>query len=210
LSQNVGLRFGYSYREADYSAGAQQSIERNFDVGFGFQRPLSKLRKTTFGFNLGSSAIDGPVRGGSSASNERQYQILGDAALTHQLGRTWRLQASYRRGLGLIEGLGGPVFTNGFTFNADGFLNRRIDVEALVGYSTGESTLARGDSQFTTYTGDVRVRFAVTRMWAAYAQYLYYFYDFSHGLLLPPGIAPSLQRNGVRAGFTLLIPLRRR
>ena len=41
-------------------------------------------------------------------------------------------------------------------------------------------------------------------------EYLYYFYDFGEGTPLLVGIPPGLERNGVRAGFTLWMPALRR
>ena len=51
----------------------------------------------------------------------------------------------------------------------------------------------------------------MNRNWAAYVEYLFYFYEFGEGSsLLPPGVPSGLTRNGVRAGLTLWIPVRHR
>ena len=63
---------------------------------------------------------------------------------------------------------------------------------------------------FDTYTGDVRLRYALTRTFAAYVEYLYYFYDSRGSVPIAPGIPAGLERNGVRAGLTLRVPALRR
>ena len=66
------------------------------------------------------------------------------------------------------------------------------------------------NDQFTTYTGDVRLRYALGRTWATYAEYLFYYYTFNRNLTLIPGIPPGLTRNGLRVGVTLWVPVRER
>jgi hypothetical protein len=83
---------------------------------------------------------------------------------------------------------------------------RRFDISLTGGFSVGNSALTN-NSSYDTYTGDLRLRYAVTRNWAVFTEYLYYFYDFrGASLLLSPGIAPGLERNGIRAGLTLWVP----
>jgi len=47
-------------------------------------------------------------------------------------------------------------------------------------------------------------------MWAASLDYLYYYYDFRGTLLLHAGVPSALERNGVRAGLTLWMPVIRK
>ena len=103
-----------------------------------------------------------------------------------------------------------PVFADGFGAGVDGLISRRVDVSASAGYSNGESALGRDSLQFDTYTGNLRVRYALSRTFAMYGEYLYYYYDFRGSAQLLVGIPPGLERNGVRAGLTLWVPALRR
>jgi hypothetical protein len=58
--------------------------------------------------------------------------------------------------------------------------------------------------------GEARLRYRLTGNVAVYVQYLYYFYDFHGNTAVIPGLASSLERNGVRAGLTLWVPALRR
>jgi hypothetical protein len=208
VSRGLNLRVGYSFRRGQY-IGSLVSTEHNIDVGIGYSRPLSRTRKTTFGFGLGPTLASAPLPSGSSQDVRQQYRVVADLVLTHQMGRTWSVQGAYHRGLGYIEGFQSPVYTAGYATTAGGFLNRRTDVSLSAAYSTGES-LTGSSSPFNTYSGNARLRFALGRMLATYVEYVFYDYQFNHSIQLPPGIPPALTRNGVRTGLTLWIPVRSR
>jgi hypothetical protein len=160
---------------------------------------------------MGSTLARAPLAIAAAAADLRQqYRLIGDASVTHQMGRTWSLQGAYHRGIGYIQGFEAPVFTDAYSAGATGFLSRRFDLAVSAAYSTGEGALTGTASQFTTYTGDARLRYAMTRIWATYVDYLFYYYHFNQNLATPVGLPPSLTRNGMRAGVTLWVPMRHR
>jgi len=219
LSRDMKLRFGYTYRQGQY-LGLPQTIEHNGDIGVDYSRPLSKTRKTSFAISVGPVMADGALANGvlanavlpegNSLDVRRQYRLVGDMSLIHQMGRTWNLKGTYHRGMGYIQGFQGPVFTEAYAASADGLVNRKTDLSLTAAYSTGDSALIGSASPFTTYTGDARVRYALNHTVAAYVEYLFYFYDIGPGIVLPLGIPPGLTRNGVRVGVTMWVPVRRR
>jgi hypothetical protein len=80
------------------------------------------------------------------------------------------------------------------------------------GYSNGTSALASSADAATldTYTADVRLRYALGRSVALFASYLYYVYEFQARTPSSATVPPALERNGVRVGLTLWLPLLRR
>jgi hypothetical protein len=228
MSRGVHLRLGYTYKQGRY-IGSPQTIEHNADIGVDYVRVLSRTRKTTIAFSLGPTYANGVLQAGAlqnqgslinipdagslilgSADDVRkQFRVVGDASLVHQLNRTWDLKGTYHRGLGYIQGFSAPVFTAAYAASAGGSLSRRTDLSLSAAYSTGESALVGVADQFTTYTGDARLRFAVNKVWATYVEYLFYYYEFGPGISLPPGVPPGLTRNGVRVGLTMLMPVMR-
>jgi hypothetical protein len=154
--------------------------------------------------------VSGPLFGTFTNDIRQQYTVTGDAFLAHQIGRTWRLAATYHRGLSSIEGFQTPMLTDGVTTTLGGFLNRRVDFTTAVSYTNGTTPLTVQRSRLLTYTGDAQLRYALTRVWAAYVEYLYYFYDFDRSLQLPGGVTPRMQRNMVRVGLTTWVPIWRR
>jgi hypothetical protein len=130
-------------------------------------------------------------------------RVSGQMSLGYEFGRSWRTSASYRRGLEYIAGLNQPVFSDSVTTSLDGLITRRLDATVSAGYSSGASAQNRGGLTFDTYTGSSVLRFAITRSFAAFTDYVYYDYKTRGVALLPVGIPRQLHRNTVRAGLTL-------
>ena len=89
-------------------------------------------------------------------------------------------------------------------------LSRRVDLSLTAAYASGESLLSPDSLQFDTYTGDVTIRFALTRSLAIFAEYLYYYYQFRGRAELLIGMPSGLERNGGRVGLTLWVPALRK
>lgn len=209
LARNAGVSVGYHYRTGEFGYGGA-TTEHRISIGMDYSRPLSITRRAVFRFNVASSSLDIPESAERAVVTGRLYRFLGDFALDYQFRRTWQARANYRRGLDYVAALGEPVFADGATVAADGLVARRAQVSASAGYARGESALNRNRMTFDTYTGDARLRYALTQAVAVYAEYLYYFYDFRGNTRLAPGIPARLERNGVRAGLMLWVPALRR
>jgi hypothetical protein len=216
VNSDINLRFGYTYRKTEYSP-LNTLPEHDLDFGIDYSRPLSRTRRTTVGFSVGPTSADVPVPESAGVplpgpeSRQRQYWVGGDAFLNHQMGRSWNARGTVHRGVTYVEGLPSPVFTNALAVVTEGFLNRRTDLVASAAYTEGLAVGARtSSSTFATYTGDTRLRFAMSKLLATYVEYVYYFYNFPLDMPLAPGIPPRFSRNGVRVGLTLWAPVRRK
>jgi hypothetical protein len=208
VSRENALRIAYHFRRGEFGYAVNgTSQEHGVDVGMHVSRPFSATRKVAFDFRIGSSVLDSPESDFAGAVAGRQYRATADASVGYDLGRTWQARGTYRRGFEYVAAFRDPVFTNGFSVGLDGLLNRRWEFRASAGYSTGASAIDRGRSAFDTYTGTVRLQYALGRKWAVYSEYLYYFYDFGASTALRPGLPPTLERNSVRLGLTAWIPV---
>ena len=208
MTRNTAATFGYHYRSTDpYVGQGRRAIEHGLDIRVDFSRALSPTRRATFGFTLSPAAVDLPSAIESVEELKREFRLLGDAHFAYQVSRMWRAQASYSRTFESVPGLRQPVYADGFTAVIDGFLSSRWDVLVSAAFSDGESALVRGNT-FSTYTANLRLRYALGRAWAVYGEYLYYYYDFQGTAQLPVGVSPALERNGVRVGLTCWIPVR--
>jgi hypothetical protein len=240
LSPNTAAIAEYLYRSSEGAASggvtsAQASGEHGVNVGMDYSRRLSASRRLTFGALIGSSitivpesAVAGPepepavsesgvsesgaqeLAGGPAIGDRYYRRMSGQVTMGYEFARSWKAGAIYRRGVDYVIGLNEPIAADRFTATVEGLLTRRVNVLASAGYSNGESALTLQRSTFNTYTGDVRLRYALTRTFAAYVEYLYYVYDSRGSTPIAPGIFPSLERKGVRTGLTLLVPALRR
>ena len=130
-------------------------------------------------------------------------RFSGQLSLGYEFRQSWQTRASYRRGLEYIAGLNQPVFSDSITAGVDGLITRRLDATVAAAYSSGDSVSNRDRLIFDTYTGNTMLRFAVTRSFAAFAEYVYYYHEIRGPVLLAPGLARQLNRNSVRAGLML-------
>lgn len=213
VARNTMATIGYLYRIGDGTVAlpGQLLAEQGIEAGIDHRRVLSATRHLTFRARLGASTVKLPQSAEGDLSGLRYGQLSGEATVGYEFGRTWQAAATYRRGgIEYVAGLATPVSSTSFTSSIDGLVARRLDLLASAGYSSGESALNRTSSFFETYTGNVRLRYALTRVWAAYIDYTYYFYD-SHGSVpLFGGLPSSLMRQNARTGFVLRVPTIRR
>jgi hypothetical protein len=208
LTRDVKLGVDYTYRKTLYSS-IQQPYEQNltFGVEYNLNRAIRAARRTTVAFHLGPAAAWGLL---GEQSGLGRYLVIGDAYVAQRFKRTWTARAGYHRGFTYVEGLPNPAFENATSADVSGFFNRRTEFVASLSYSLGETAYLGTQMPFDTWASDAKLRFALSRRVAAFAQVFHYEYSFDKRLPLPPGIANNLTRNGVRVGVTLWVPLMRR
>jgi hypothetical protein len=204
LTQHATFRANYQHAVArfDVNSAEAATVMDDLDIGVAYNRPISRTRRTTIGFSVGSAAVQ-------SAGNRAQ-RAVGDATLNHQMGRTWNANITYQRGVRLVQGLDGPVFAGSVAVNLHGSLSRRLDVHANAAYTNGElGIVTTRTNDFDTYTASARLRYALTRLLAVYGEYVAYQYVFSDSANLPVGFPNNVHRAGIRAGLTMWVPLYR-
>ena len=86
-------------------------------------------------------------------------------------------------------------------------MTRRVDLEVNANYITGTDGLGQGSARFSSYSGSARVRRAFTRTLAGYVQYLFYHYNFDEAADRPVGLPRTFNRNGVRVGLSMWLPV---
>lgn len=216
MNRNASFRVGYRFSSGNFGYGtpgalSDNTTEHGVDLGVDYTRPLSKTRRLVFGFSLGSSSADvGTLSLGDDQIAGRQYKVIGDSSLGYQFHRTWQARVSYRRGLDYVPDLTQPVYVGGVTGLVEGMLSRKLHFSSGGGYSSGDSALQRSATQFDTSTGYLRFQYIVSKNWAANAEYLYYYYNFTGVAALPLSVPHHLSRNSVRIGVTLWMPFKGR
>jgi hypothetical protein len=211
VTRNATLHFGYVYRggQYSYSPGQSAAVVHDIDAGIDYHRPLSLSRRTRFDFSVGSTIVTNPET--ETTRTERVFRVVGTAALSHDMGRTWRAKITYNRGAGFAGGLNQPVFSDAAIGSLEGFFSRRIDFSTQAGFSFGSGAERSNlDRDFRTYTATARLRAALTPILALFGEYLYYNYDFGPDVGIVSGVPLKLDRNSVRLGITVWLPLVRR
>jgi hypothetical protein len=213
VTRNGVLSAGYEYRTGDYEFGVP-TVEHRFPFGVEYSRALSVRRRATFRFNVTPATLEVPESAlpnlfGTdqplSAGAERMYRLEGDASVEYEFRPDWRASGNYRRGVDYLPLLTAPVFTDGARARVTGLITPRVELWVGAGYVTGASLFDRGTQNLETYTGEVRVTYALKRSFALYSEYLYYYYDLRGQPGLAPGLPSVFEQNGIRVGFMLFV-----
>ena len=196
LNRDLSLRTGYRYSEAHY--GERTARVHRPDVGLDFLHALSLTRRTTFSFGVGTEAtvVDGNTR----------LRATGNANLAHEMGRTWTLAGSYRRGTYYTETLPDPVFGDSASASLSGLITRRLQFQAAATASLG-SVGSGARRKYDIYRGTLSLSTALTRFMNVGVDYAYFDYSFNEGILLDPGVPSDINRQSIRAHLSLWAPL---
>jgi hypothetical protein len=207
-TRNTRLTVGASYRSGQLAYLAERAAtEVGVDALWDYSRPLSGTRTLTLTLGLGVAGSDVPqtIQGVDVVS--RQYKSVGSIRFGYPVSGTWYIQGNFRRGLEYVMDLPTPVFANGGSVIVEGLLSRRVDVSGSAMYSSGASALYRERLQYDTYAANMRIRYAFSQMFAVHGEYLYYYYDFFGPADPETGLPLGLQRNAVRVGLSMWVPM---
>jgi hypothetical protein len=199
FTRSAGLELGYSYIDGN-NASALATRAHNIDIGIDYRRPLSQTRRTFVSFNTGSTVAESEIGG-------RRMQAIGSASLVHYIKRTWTALVEYRRRLHYVEGFDRPLFGDAVTTGFNGLLSRQMELVVRASYTNGSVGVRANAPRFESYTASARVRRALSRRLAGYAEALFFHYAFDDAALRPPGIPQTFDRVAVRCGLSLWVPL---
>jgi hypothetical protein len=198
VGRSASLSTGYDYRTGEFGYGP--AVEHRISIGGDYSKALASSRRATFRFDIGPSALDISEASAIAQVRGRVYRLYADGAVDYEFRRTWHVGASYRRSVEYVALLLVPVFADSIRAELAGLLTRRIDISASAALATGETAMTLRGRKLDTYTGNARLRFALSRSFALYSEYLYYFYDMSGQLNLAPGLPPRFNQHSVRVG----------
>lgn len=206
VSRHATVRAGYREHVSEYptsfTAQSKRFTQRAFDVGVNYSRPLSVSRRTTLSFGTGSSAYDD--------EEETYYAVTGNAALTHQIGRTWETSVTYARGLSIVGGFSEPFFADAVQGNLQGQLTRALAAIVSAGFSNGSVGLGPAGDNFDSMHVTGRLEWVARNdRVGIYGNYFYHAYEFDEA---PPSaffVPGNVDRHGVSAGLIFRIPLLR-
>jgi hypothetical protein len=215
FSRYAGLRVGYGHRRTSFGGPdaepiANHTIDLGLDAGYGRSYALS--RQTTFSFSTDSSlfvdeTVDNRTTGDDSFDPRTRVFFGGSADLTHTMGRSWAARTGYRRGVSYEAGFDRPLLSDTALGALSGLITERLDFNAAAHYTSGRVGFSGADNGYDTSSATARLRYAITRELATYAQYFYYHTAFQRNVVLPYYLQPNLNRQGVSVGITAWLPL---
>ena len=167
VSRNASLNAGYFRHESRYARlNSPPTVTENVNIGVSYLKPLSITRRTYLDFGTGTGIAE-------DLDGNRSLHATGFASLVHQIGRTWTARATYDRGFGYLEGFNEPVSSDSAGAGIGGLISRRVEFSTDAQYLRGTVGLSSSAPPFDSYSAWVRVRTALSRGLAAYAEYLF-------------------------------------
>jgi hypothetical protein len=209
VGRGSGLRFSYRYSQSeflDYDGSTQGLEDRTADLGFHHERNLSATRRLSFSFGAGASYAQG-TRSVTGLPPPERVLPSGYGAMRLDLARTWSISGDYRRAVSMLEGVSAETFaTDAALARVGGFVGERSEVAFSAGYSNGRAT-ASMPGQFDSYSAAAQLRLFLTRWSAALVSHTFYSYRLVGVEDLPPGLPTRFDRNAIRVGVTMNLPL---
>jgi hypothetical protein len=199
IKKGVSLRLGYGYNhyEFGYTLSTPPTRTQDIEAGVDYSRPLSFSRRTTLRLSTGSAIAEQSEFGRENRTH--RLFLIGNADLTHEMGRTWVAVGAYRRGIDFVAGFREPLLTNTASAGIGGHPTRRVQLTALSYYSLGQVGLRSDAPPYGSTTANARLTVRLTRRVRTVGEYFYDRYHLGAGIDLPPGFAQAFDRRGARA-----------
>jgi hypothetical protein len=209
LSPHWFIEPGYTYSRGNFAAlgslGERPMTQHNYRAMLRHERRLSPTRRLHFSAGGGATQIRTINEIGQQTEI---WEPSGEAAASMDIARTWALDAGYRRALVYLGGFTDDTYlSDAFTLGASGLVGSRVRLSISGSMAGGDAAAAVTETgSFRSYTGSVSLGVPLGRTMSFTIGYLYYSYEFDDPTTLPEGTPPNLDRNGVRAAFTLTLP----
>jgi hypothetical protein len=207
LTRDVSVHAGYGRRLGRYDlvSGQENARVEDYDFGVDYSRALSlrPSRRTTVGFSTGSSIyrdFDG-----------RHYSVTGSANLARRFGRGHELALTYSRGLGFVQGLLTPVFTDTVSATTVSTLSRRLRLASSMGYVFGNvinniESATRQDN-YGAWVGTGQFAVMLTQRTWLETGYTYYQHNIGDAVQLLGNLPSRQHRQMLYVGLTVGVPL---
>lgn len=174
-------------------------------IGFEYRHLVSRNRNLVFSGGGGAVYVST-----LSVLDDSPFDYVapsGYAVVRLDLGRTWSLTADARRSVTMVEGVTPQSFlTDTVSVAVGGGIGRRFTVAATSTYSGGSPHEGQTGS-FDMLNGVAQVDFALKSWCAMFGSYSYGEYSFGDEAAVPPGYPSRSERNAIRVGLTIWLPL---
>jgi hypothetical protein len=209
LSRTTAADFTYRYSTTDLAqttGGNLPLTDHTIEVGTSYTRRLSATRQVVLAGGGGATYVQ------TETSVDRlpleYWMPSGHATVRLEVGRSWSFGADYRRAVSVLQGVTVESFpTDAISVRADGTIGPKVETALSVAYSTGRSGGVEQGGNFGAYGGTAQLRYALARCCAMSVNYDYYLYRLRNFSSLPVGLPAEYDRNAIRVGFTLWLPL---
>jgi hypothetical protein len=200
MTRDLAVHLGYGRYEVGRPASDDDFMNELLDVGIEYARALPIARRTTLAFGTETSAL-------RENRGRRQLRLNGSVELAHAFMRSWRASIGAYRSTEFVPAFAEPLLSERVRAGVSGYLSKRFIFYGNVLGSQSQIGLENSTSaRFTTYSGDARLIFAMSKHLGVFGQYVRYYYE------LPPTAnaivaLPKLSRQTYAIGIQTWVPL---
>jgi hypothetical protein len=210
VSREVRTVAKYRYENGEYIDSTQftrPTTQHRVEGGVEFDSARSRRRH----FKLSLTAGAGYLESVKSTSRETYHSWLpvGSGGVILGLSPVWSVEGGYQRDISLLQGVTDEVYTTDAAFvSTGGFVTDRINLRLGATYSNWQTPVASGVyDKMDVYGASLQLRFKLSEAVAATAAYYYYHHQYSNPGNLPAGFPAQYDRNAVRVGISVWVPL---
>lgn len=210
LTPGVRARTQYSYSDRQYDAFDGTPLPtyvHRVEAGPDIEQTLSRRRSFKLSFLAGAALVKS--MDSKTRTFSQDWVPVGSADATLGLSPSWSVGAQYRREFSQLRSIIDDVYTTDTaSVSTSGQVTSRIALVVAGTYSNWKSPYVAGvTGKFDIYGGSVRLRFAVSGNVATTVDYSYYRHVYSNPGELPAGFPAKYNRDSVRVGVMLWLPL---
>jgi hypothetical protein len=207
--RNSSISALYDFTDSDLAArdGVGTPITtQNMEVSWRYNRRLSLTRQLQLTAGVGATHVD--TLNAVDRSELLYWMPSGSGSLSWDVGRSWSIAGSYDRSASIIQGVSVTSFaTDSVSASLSGLIGSRIETSISTAYSNGQSGGLGTSGRFENYSGSLQMLYAFSRCCATTVNYDYYVYQFEDVADLPTLFPPDFDRQAIRVGFTIWLPL---
>ena len=211
LGRNGGVRATFQQSDARFvqsDGGTLPTRSRGVDLGFRYGRALSRTRGIALSGGIGAAQVD--TIDVVTREGLRSAIPSGYGTISIDLGPSWAIAADYRRSVSMLHGSisSEPFVAHEGTIRAGGPLTPRLRGGVTASYSNGLTLRESGEGpgRYDLYRGTAHVEFRLTAWWSAVVRVNHYRHHANSVGGESLGLAPTMHRNAVTAGFTWVFP----
>lgn len=210
LSDSLRLRGDYRYTDietTEFDGMVRPNTTERIEGGFDGEHEVSRTSLVSWTLTAGVGRVE------STSGVERvpftDSMPVGTASLKVPLSSTWYLEGGYQRDFRLLQTVTSELYAaDTATLTLGGLIGRRTTLQLIGSYGDWQPPVASGVTSTLEVLGaSLQLQHMLTDVLGVVCNYSYYNHRYTNSGELPDGFPPRYDRNSVRIGVTVRLPI---
>jgi hypothetical protein len=207
-SWNLTGQYDLSHQRPTELDGVRPVTDHSVRLGLGWTKRVSRTRTLHASASAGAVHVRSTL-GVAPARTPFDYTApSAEAQVGMDFGRNWNLSSNYRRSVTVTPELTSETFlTDAVVVSGRGLIGPRLELLMTASRDASDASNTGSSATFASTSAGIEAQLAFTRRIAATLAYTYFKYAFESVADLPVGFTPDSERNAIRVGVTIRLPL---